>query len=72
MIFDVFLSLLVQELNGIAPPISSLKWGQETVRLTAPAELVPSIFEKGVPDNLPDLTDFAMPKPPEGYVGAQK
>ena len=68
MIIEKICAFLCDEVNGVAPPLESLQWGDEICRLAPPAEQTFSIAETGKPEELPTLDGFSMPAPPEGFV----
>ena len=67
MLFDKLLAFIVDEVNGRAPPLESLEWGKEVVRLPMAPHVVWNVHEKGAPEPLPD-GGSGPPNPPEGFV----
>ena len=68
MVLEAFFRFLQKELNGDALPLTSLQWGTEVQRLPAAPEFIPSIAEKGVPDDFPSLDGFSLPEPQKDCV----
>ena len=68
MIIEKICAFLCDEVNGVAPSLESLKWGDEVCRLAPPAEQTFTISETGKPEDYPTLEGFEMPAPPEGFV----
>lgn len=68
MIFDKFFEYLVEEITNVAPPLSSLVWGEETCRLSPAGPAVWALDEPFVPNPAPVGQKF----PPELSAEEQK
>ena len=66
MLLDALLKYLSDEINGRAPSLTSLEWGQEIRRLPAASQVIWNVYEHGKPEPLP-LPEAPQP-PPENFV----
>jgi hypothetical protein len=69
MIFDKLFEFLSDEINGVAPPLSTFEWGSEVCRLPPAGPFVWSLDKTGKPEPLPAVDSLPpQPAPSEDMV----
>ncbi|KZT04207.1 uncharacterized protein LAESUDRAFT_728445 [Laetiporus sulphureus 93-53] len=68
MVFDKVFEFLCDELDHVAPPLSSFEWGKEVSRLPTAGQMVWSVYDTGKPEPLPIVDPSTAPVAPENVI----
>lgn len=68
MVLDKLFTMLFEEIRGLAPPLESLVWGEETLRLPMSPLITWDVYKTGEPGTFPSVESVTPPPPPKDVV----